>query len=146
MRTSLEWISSWLTKRHQIVIVNGEASYVTSVESGVPHLRPFMFLVCINDINENIHLQFAYWALFYILACMLCKTLNLLYKKIKDTLIEQSPIANSIKKIYCCTSGHYKWKYTVGYNNFNCLTVINIIHYSSFFQYFLSIYVLWSLL
>ena len=51
------WISSWLTGRHQRVIVDGESSDATPVRSGVPQgtvLGPLMFLVYINDINENI--------------------------------------------------------------------------------------------
>ena len=53
----LQWISSWLTKRYQRVIVHGESSSATTVKSGVPQstvLRPLMFLVYVNDINENI--------------------------------------------------------------------------------------------
>ena len=53
----LQWISSWLTKRYQRVIVDGESSSATTVKSGVPQgtvLGPLMFLVYINDINENI--------------------------------------------------------------------------------------------
>ena len=53
----LQWISSWLTKRQQRVIVDSEASNATPVKSGVPQgtvLDPLMFLVYINDINQNI--------------------------------------------------------------------------------------------
>ena len=53
----LQWISSWLTKRQQRVIVDSEASNATPVKSGVPQgtvLGPLMFLVYINYINENI--------------------------------------------------------------------------------------------
>ena len=32
----LQWISSWLTKRYQRVIVDGESSSATAVKSGVP--------------------------------------------------------------------------------------------------------------
>jgi len=51
------WISSWLTKRHQRVVVDGESSDAAPVRSGVPQgtvLGPLMFLTYINDINENI--------------------------------------------------------------------------------------------
>ena len=33
----LQWIFSWLTKRYQRVIVDGESSSATTVKSGVPH-------------------------------------------------------------------------------------------------------------
>ena len=51
------WISSWLTERYQRVMVDGKSSSATAVKSGVPQgtvLAPLMFLVYINDINENI--------------------------------------------------------------------------------------------
>ena len=55
----LQWISSWLTERYQRVMVDGESSSAIPVKSGVPHVQgmvlgPLMFLVYINDINENI--------------------------------------------------------------------------------------------
>ena len=46
-----------MTERYQRVIVDGESSSATTVKSGVPQgtiLGPLMFLVYINDINENI--------------------------------------------------------------------------------------------
>ena len=51
------WISSWLTEQYQRVIVDGKSSDAMPVKSGVPQgmvLGPLMFLVYINDINENI--------------------------------------------------------------------------------------------
>ena len=53
----LQWISSWLTKRQQRVLVDSEASNATPIKSGVLQgtvLGTLMFLVYINDINENI--------------------------------------------------------------------------------------------
>ena len=52
-----QWISSWLTKRNQRVVVDGKSSDTAFVKSGVPQgtvLGPLMFLVYINDINESI--------------------------------------------------------------------------------------------
>ena len=44
-------------ERHQRIMVDGESSSATPVMPGVPEdtvLGPLMFLVYINDINENI--------------------------------------------------------------------------------------------
>ena len=51
------WIESFLTNRHQQVIVDGEVSESREVKSGVPQgtvLGPVLFLLFINDITEAI--------------------------------------------------------------------------------------------
>ena len=53
----INWIEKWLTHRRQIVIVDGEISNWISVLSGVSQgtvLRPILFLICINDLEDDI--------------------------------------------------------------------------------------------
>ena len=51
------WIYNFLTNRKQAVIANGAKSSSSAVKSGVPQgtvLGPLLFLIMINDIDENI--------------------------------------------------------------------------------------------
>ena len=53
----INWIEQWLTDRRQMVVVDGEVSSLKSVLSGVPQgsvLRPILFLVYINDLEEGV--------------------------------------------------------------------------------------------
>ena len=48
------WIENWLTHRTQAVVIDGEQSTDGTVSSQGTVLRRLMFLLCINDINNQI--------------------------------------------------------------------------------------------
>ena len=53
----INWIEQWLTNRKQRVVVDLEVSSWKSVLSGVPQgcgLKPILFLVYINDLEEGL--------------------------------------------------------------------------------------------
>lgn len=53
----LNWFSSYLARRSQILVVNGYESYPYYADSGVPqgsHLAPVLFSLFINDITHQI--------------------------------------------------------------------------------------------
>ena len=61
----LRWIDSWLSNRRQKVSVEGELSEWAAVKSGVPQgsvLGPLLFLIYINDIDEDIVSKFSKFA------------------------------------------------------------------------------------
>ena len=52
-----QWITNFLTKRTQRVVVNGESSEWVPIKSGVPQgtvLGPLLFLLYLNDLPDNI--------------------------------------------------------------------------------------------
>ena len=54
----LDWIENWLSGRQQRVLLNGTKSRWSEVLSGVPQgsvLGPFLFLIFINSIENNVN-------------------------------------------------------------------------------------------
>ena len=69
------WISSWLTKRSQQVVLDGASSDPVLVQSGVPQgtvLGPLMFLLYINDIADGLSSPLRLFAD----DCLLYRTIN----------------------------------------------------------------------
>lgn len=52
----LDWITDFLCNRRQCVVISGCSSSWTDVILGVPQ-GPLLFLVCINDIGDNLNLD-----------------------------------------------------------------------------------------
>ena len=53
----IKWVENYLTNRSQQVVLDGYTSSPRSTNSGVPKgtvLRPFLFLLYINDISKNL--------------------------------------------------------------------------------------------
>ena len=51
----MDWIISFLTKRKQVVVVDGSISELTEILSGVPQgfvLGPLLFIIMVSDIDE----------------------------------------------------------------------------------------------
>ena len=72
-----QWITSFLSDRSQCVLLNGTCSPPLPVISGVPEgtvLGPLLFLLCINDITDNVSSETRLFAMtvFYIVQSFHC--------------------------------------------------------------------------
>ena len=59
------WISDWLCDRKQRVVLNGKFSDWRNVSSGVPQgsvLGPILFLIYINDLDEDVKCKISKFA------------------------------------------------------------------------------------
>ena len=50
----INWIEKWLIDRRQRVLLDGEISNWKSVLSGISVLGPILFLIYINDLDDDI--------------------------------------------------------------------------------------------
>ena len=54
----IKLFESFLSNRHQLVVLNGQASSWANVKAGVPQgsvLGPLFFIININDLSENLN-------------------------------------------------------------------------------------------
>ena len=59
------WRSDWLCDRKQRVVLNGQFSDLCNVSSGVPQgsvLGPILFLIYINDLDEDVKCKISKFA------------------------------------------------------------------------------------
>jgi hypothetical protein len=67
--TSLQWFSSYLNDRRQIVSISNTFSDLQQVKSGVPQvsvlIKPVLFLIFINDLTQIITLIFLLMIVLY---------------------------------------------------------------------------------
>ena len=103
------WIETFLTKRHQQVVVDGESSQSSPVESGVPQgtvLGPLLFLVYINDLPDGLSSSVRLFADDCIL-----------YREIKDP--EDAKILQNDVNHLC----DWETKWQMGFNHSKCYSM-----------------------
>ena len=95
----LKLLEDYLTNRKQRVVLNGESADFEDIISGVPQgsvLGPLLFLVYINDLEENIKSQIRFFA-----------DDTMLFSIIKNPAITANDLNQDLETI---RRGAYKWK------------------------------------
>ena len=132
----LKWISSFLSNREQVVVVNGAVSYTDTVHSGVPQgtvLGPILFLIFINDINTSVHHS--------VLGCFADDTRVSKSISVKDdSLLLQQDLNNLIQWAEVNNMEMHPNKFI--FINYSCrstkLSLANLPFYEDQLQYFLA--------
>ena len=81
----IDWIEQWLIDRRQRVVVDGEVSNWKYFFSGVPQgsvLGPLLFLIYINDLDDNITTQLEFGDDTKVFRKLTLMVINNIYKTI----------------------------------------------------------------
>ena len=119
---TLKWIESFLTNRHQQVVLEGTSSNRAKVSSGVPQgtvLGPLLFLAYINDLPSKVHSKIRLFADDCILYSKICTTedSNRLQKDLDSLLNWEKDWQMSFNASKCFTMRvtHKKSPITINY-------------------------------
>ena len=95
----LKLLSNYLTKRKQRVVLNGSSAAYDTINAGVPQgsvLGPLLFLVYINDLEDNIKSQIRFFA-----------DDTMLYSIVKNPTISANELNQDLESIRLWA---YQWK------------------------------------
>ena len=87
----LQWVESYLQNRKQRVVIDGQSSEWKKMSSGVPQgsvLGPILFLICINDITDDLATN----------PCIYADDTTLL-EVVSDPVISTDRLSNDLLKI-----------------------------------------------
>ena len=95
----LKLLSNYLTERKQRVVLNGSSAAYDTINAGVPQgsvLGPLLFLVYINDLEDNIKSQIRFFA-----------DDTMLYSIVKNPTISANELNQDLESIRLWA---YQWK------------------------------------